>query len=656
MAFSRVVLFTLLAVAGAENSLEQQQDMLALHKMLDARSSKGSFNQYNNASATSPRLMRNSDCFTKSKLRILAGAPALLQQNKSHNVPGAGIDPFQPFEAVLKDGFMRTTCVKDYMYYRGDKYGDGWASYKLGPVSNVSIVHYEEFVAKEDRQDMTQNVCFEFCRTVPNMGFFGIVNGRNCYCTPYFTPMESDSSECDEVCEGDNTNMCGGKSKSSIYAMHMCSSTGEDLRARQATALGMKANMEAKLAYALGVSKILQESGEHIQKRFGPVGDSQATDLGQAEKVFAGELEHLTEVAEDIAGELGSLSNTPVLKDFTDSATVILAERVMEAIDDMLEEGEGFTADLDRMLFLAEAKSVLDAAKQYYPVMYFVDKKFADVPSTCTGDLVGKPMVASKDSCAAACDAHIHSCVGYQFFGSDDSDAGTCHLFSNFKTAFYYTGCDQKKASFLQTSKGKQCEAGCFAKFSKFEGTTLAPNPSGKCKQCLKEVTKRERCYDCGYDHPETLPPVPTTMAPTTAAPTTIAAPTPAPPTPAPPPPAPPPTTPAPTPPSQAIVEEPEGIIIEPEPPTIAPTARPTRPPTTAAPVTTSTADPKTGWCGKDCGEVDCDLRITNTLAPYPTTCIHCTESACKSYPVVYDHRIRRGGMYQVQVLPRSEG
>jgi len=80
-------------------------------------------------------------------------------------------------------------CVKDYMYYRGDKFGDNKHDYKLANTSAVSIVHYEAFVAKEDRVEMTQKVCFEFCRTVPNMGFFGIVNGRGCYCTPYFQAM-----------------------------------------------------------------------------------------------------------------------------------------------------------------------------------------------------------------------------------------------------------------------------------------------------------------------------------------------------------------------------------------------------------------------------------------------------------------------------------
>ena len=35
---------------------------------------------------------------------------------------------------------------------------------------------------------MTPKACFNFCRTVPGMLFFGLIYGRDCYCTPYFTP------------------------------------------------------------------------------------------------------------------------------------------------------------------------------------------------------------------------------------------------------------------------------------------------------------------------------------------------------------------------------------------------------------------------------------------------------------------------------------
>merc|ERR1719172_615808 len=211
-----------------------------------------------------PMHQYKQDCGMPSNLHIVPGGASLLQ-----NVPGAGIDKFAPFKTVLKDGYLSVDCRKDYMYYRGDKFGDNKHDYKLGPVSNVSIVHYEAFVAKEDRVEMTPTVCFEFCRTVPNMGFFGIVNGRGCYCTPYFTPMESDSTQCDSVCEGDNTLMCGGKAKSSVFAMHMCASTEADLQEWAGKAGSLKASVDAKVNTAKGLSNEMQNGATRLQKSFG---------------------------------------------------------------------------------------------------------------------------------------------------------------------------------------------------------------------------------------------------------------------------------------------------------------------------------------------------------------------------------------------------
>eukprot|EP00972_Heterocapsa_arctica_P056273 8301984-Heterocapsa_arctica.AAC.1 len=42
----------------------------------------------------------------------------------------------------------------------------------MGDISNVSVVHYTEVVPKEDREAMTHDVCFSFCRSVPDMGFW----------------------------------------------------------------------------------------------------------------------------------------------------------------------------------------------------------------------------------------------------------------------------------------------------------------------------------------------------------------------------------------------------------------------------------------------------------------------------------------------------
>jgi len=421
------------------------------------------------------------DCGTETHLRFKQDAPAFIQ-----NVPGAGVDKFKAYKTVLKDGFLEVDCVKDYMYYRGDKFGDNKHDYKLGPVSDVSIVHYEDHVAKEDQVEMTQKVCFEFCRTVPNMGFFGIVNGRGCYCTPYFQAMESDSTQCDAVCEGEKTLMCGGKSKSSIFAMHMCASTKDDLGERASVAGSLSAEMDSKARNAKKISNAMQSMGEMMQKVAGQVGDSGASGQAQDAKVFAGKIVHKAEDAMDVVKKLNDLQKAASkLNGFTKPDTVTAAERIMEDIDVTVAQGEATTDELDTLVNLANPQAeTKGAAKQYYPVMYFVDKEYSEVPSTCSGDRVAEVIVdVSRDGCATACDANIHDCVGFQYVAEGPN---LCYLFSNFKTGFYYTGC----------GKGQHEQVQCYAKLSKFEGTTLKPDGSGKCKQCFKELTKADRCYD----------------------------------------------------------------------------------------------------------------------------------------------------------------
>jgi len=433
-----------------------------------------------------PMLKFPKTCGLPSNMTVKPQMAALLQED---NVPGAGIDKFTPFKTILKDGFMEIDCVKDYMYYRGDKFGDNKHDYKLGDTSKVSIVHYEAFVPKEDQVPMTQKVCFEFCRTVPNMGFFGIVNGRGCYCTPYYKEMESDSTQCDSVCEGETTLMCGGKSKSSVFSMHMCASTKDDLASVTGKAGGLEASMSGKYKTATGLAKSMQDQGASLQKTFGAVGDSGATGLAQAGKVFAGDIEASAKAVKAIATKLGGLNGDAAkLSGFTDPATVTKAERIMEDLEETMAEGIAAEDELDKLIALADEGSVKDAAKQYYPVMYFVDKKFDSVPSTCGGELTEKPMVTvTPDACAAACDNAIHECVGFQYFSAGP---GTCYLFSKFESAFYYTGC----SSFLQAKKSP-FTATCYAKLSKFEGTSLAVDKSGKTDFGMKKITKADRCY-----------------------------------------------------------------------------------------------------------------------------------------------------------------
>jgi len=433
-----------------------------------------------------PMWMYKSDCY---KSRPVAG---LLQY-----VPGAGIKKFEAFKTVLKDGFMEIDCVKDYMFYHGDKFGDNKHDYKLEDVSNTSIVHYEAHVRKEDRKPMTQAVCFEFCRTVPNMGFFGLTNGRNCYCEPYYKQMAGDSSQCDAVCPGDNTMMCGGQAKSSVFALHNCESTQADLGESDGKATELAAEMDAKVKKATDLSKDMQKGAAALQKSFGGVGDAAAARLMQAAKESAGKLEHGAEDVDTLSTELKDLSKKAKgISNFKDAAEVTEAERIMENIDASVAKAAAATALLDKRIALASPTNDKEgSAKEYYPIMYFVDKKYSTMPSTCGGALVNHPIVGeSADGCASACNDNFQTCVGFSYFAPEK----LCFLFSKISTAFYYTGCKAliQQPAFLQqgTSKANP-DVTCYAKLSKFEGTSLKPDGSGKCKQCLRKATKANRCF-----------------------------------------------------------------------------------------------------------------------------------------------------------------
>lgn len=533
-----------------------------------------------------PMHVFSNECLAKAHLPIKPGAASLLQVHPGAGVDG--IDKFKPFQYVLKDGFFLVGCVKDYMYWHGDKFGDNKHDYKLDGIFQVSIVHYDAFVDEKDREEMTQTKCFEFCRTVPDMGFFGLVNGRDCYCAPFYTAMESDDTQCDEVCEGDNTATCGGTSKSSIFAMHMCESVGEDLEGRSGNANDTIALLNDQVKLAKGLSEKMQSAAAKFQTIFGAVGDSVATGHMQEAKVFAGDLVHKAEDAAAVSAKLGKLvTSASSLKNFKDSKDVIKAERIMEDIDDAIGESEALSTELSQLTSSATAEVLVDAAESwvwgkidsesfkqipwgdlniadsrnpddmsppkrfltymsdgpcdnsecdakwqalktkwqvpgsaltpdgiqmakgfrawpslvdagfvkrdlgdYYPVMYFVDKEFESLPSTCTGAQVGKPIVGeSAQGCAAKCDANVHSCVGFQYF--QDRDDKLCFLLSGFSAGVYYTGCGR---SFLQ-AKSAPFQAKCLAKFSSFKGTTLKPNPSGTCEQCFKDLKKADRCY-----------------------------------------------------------------------------------------------------------------------------------------------------------------
>jgi len=474
----------LLPVLAAATPLHKTLNSLDHHKLSRAEVSSIPFFSY------------RDDCFKKRPV-----ASAFLQKGKN---PGAGMDPdsIEPFVTVEKDGFMEVACVKDALFEHGDKFGNNKFEYKLGDKANVTIVRYQQHVAKEDREPMTHAKCFEFCRTVPEMLFFGLNMGRDCYCAPYYDPMAGDSSNCDQVCEGDNTLMCGGELKSSIFEMHSCDDTAKVLEDTMS-----KAN--DAISAAQGVVDTLKATAEQgeadanaMQESFGSAGDPDASNLMQEAKIYAGELIHACEDGQELIDEVqpavdeaGTLDGKDLKKFENAKQADAVVKAMEEGVAELLLKTEELQKLLDEAAPSADADRVEGSAKQYVPIMYFVDKEFVEDPSTCSGNVVQSLFGKSMDDCATACDALVGSCVGFNYFGEGD---GVCFLFDKFKTAQYWTGCSSDK-SFLQSASKVAASpyiATCVAKLADFEGTTLKPDKSGKCDMCLKETTKANRCFE----------------------------------------------------------------------------------------------------------------------------------------------------------------
>lgn len=479
---------------------------------------------------TLPMYLNKQACWMKRPIAMTELAAKVYKINQT--LPGAGInvEDKEGYGTVTKDGFYGVACVKDYMYHHGDVAGSNKHEYEIGSSSGVSIVHYNMLVPKEDQQPMTSEVCFEFCRTVPDMLFFGLTAGRECYCEPFFKPMAGDSSQCDAVCEGNPTTMCGGMAKSSIFEMHFCDSTAGDLAdaAEKASTFMEESTSVAKYATADAAS--LQSAAEAGQAAFGSAGDTVMSDLMQSAKVFAGELQHTAEDAMKTGEELSAaVEKAEGMEgaDFTNPEEMKKAEDLMKKIEETLtklEEESEKSMDLHELARGTEytkdgeLKEVEgEPLKQYMPVMYFVDREYESMPSTCGGETLKKPILApDAHACAAACDAEGIACAGFSYVSLAGSEDKVCFMFSKFKSVTYYTECKsflQKPLSFLQhprqaahamiqksnsTEEPEESKDGtmCYAKFASFTGTTLKPDPSGKCELCLKTADKAQRCFE----------------------------------------------------------------------------------------------------------------------------------------------------------------
>lgn len=142
--------------------------------------------------------------------------------------PGAGMDASEGLVTIYKDGYFHIRCMMDAMESEADWHNERTRPHEYVVKTNVTIVRYTDRVDKEKQVKMKPRICFDFCRTVPDMLYFGLTNGRDCYCTPYYHQVPGDGA-CSAQCEGDISKTCGNtKGMSDVYEMHTCGDVVDD--------------------------------------------------------------------------------------------------------------------------------------------------------------------------------------------------------------------------------------------------------------------------------------------------------------------------------------------------------------------------------------------------------------------------------------------
>eukprot|EP00746_Dinoflagellata_sp_MGD_P006754 gnl/MRDRNA2_/MRDRNA2_113293_c0_seq1.p1 gnl/MRDRNA2_/MRDRNA2_113293_c0~~gnl/MRDRNA2_/MRDRNA2_113293_c0_seq1.p1 ORF type:complete len:722 (+),score=139.58 gnl/MRDRNA2_/MRDRNA2_113293_c0_seq1:119-2284(+) len=446
---------------------------------------------------------------------------ALLQGGPSMAAPGSGVvqvpadngrsimgtvttieDPEEvtPFVKVFKDGFSLAGCFKDQMYDFGDMYGDNKDQYREAHV-NVSIVKYKEVVLKEKQVAMTPKKCYEFCRTVPDMVFFGVKGGRDCYCMPFYKPGASGSGGCDVPCEGDPIQMCGGEEKSSIFEMHMCADTAGDLLYK-----AVKAEVELVYFYdtafmADKLGKWLERAGKLLEKVAGSVGDEGASALAQealraASSLFDpntgwGLCRPKYRALLDLYIEAKPLYDA----DFTFADKLQEAEDLMFMMENLrlklhecAKDSEmnevvpvypfyfEFMASLDEKELQKRTDKYITSIIGYYPAIYMMNPLALKETSSCKGELMQPPKPIPFSSCAEACDQTVHPvrCAGFQYFQFMDGDTQIplCFLFKELEEIRTYR-CKDLRGGLVLEQKSVQAK-------KTFRGAEAAPGGSSQ--------------------------------------------------------------------------------------------------------------------------------------------------------------------------------
>merc|ERR1719313_2753034 len=283
---------------------------------------------------------------------------------------------------------------------------------------------------------MTAAVCFEFCRTMPDMQFFGLIYGRECYCEHYYKKTTGEGV-CDLPCEGGG-GVCGGKQLSSIYQMHACAgglaTDMADLSSEVDTTIDTLTTAHDDVD-AIGAA--MQSSAEKLES----YAEGCASSLNQAAKVAAGPLIHAADDCLELSEEMSTASGDYDGLGLSLTGTLSFDDR--KAVEEYMEKAKSQIDAAEQAI--AAAKELADESSPdvaeydptFVPVMRQITPEMAPKMSVCNGEMTGLPKVGlSLLECADACDmeapkASEDYCMYYQYFEFPGEEQPLCFLFTD---------------------------------------------------------------------------------------------------------------------------------------------------------------------------------------------------------------------------------
>ena len=168
---------------------------------------------------------------------------------------------------------------------------------------------------------MTPRVCFNFCRTVPEMVFFGLAYGRECYCTPYYHKTTGDGA-CSAQCEGDASKTCGNENgMADVYQMHSCGAGDTVNVAREDVSKADQVVEFAKTVSAQGTQKL-----EGFDRQYDHVLEEKRAKMQEVARNLAAVIRDVDKEVEDCEAQSGAFKT--VLDGVADDTTA--ASEILE--------------------------------------------------------------------------------------------------------------------------------------------------------------------------------------------------------------------------------------------------------------------------------------------------------------------------------------